>query len=223
MPLAAAKIPMYNSDSEVPVVYIVDDEPSVRESLQFFLGEIGLKTEGFESPHAFLDHYLPGTPGCLILDLRMPDMNGFDVLAQMRERGIELPVLILTAYATVPLTVRAMQAGAIEVFEKTHADQMLLLERIQHAFEVDRKRRRNRIQQLAARERIDRLTDRQRQVAARMVEGKLTKTIADELSLTAKTVEVHRKAVMVKTGAGSVAELVRIWDAAFSKTNDETN
>lgn len=201
-----------------PVVYVVDDEPCTRDSLRFLLEPLGLRTEAFDSPRTFLAHYALGAPGCLILDLRFPEMSGFDLLEHMREHEIELPVLILTAFATVPLTVRAMQAGALEVFEKPFTDQ-LLVERVQRAFAIDRERRRKRAEQQASRERIDRLSTRERQVAAGIVSGKLTKTIADELSRSAKTVEAHRKRVMAKTGAGSVAELVRIWD--LSRRRDE--
>ena len=222
MSRVAEQIPLDDSSSETSVAYIVDDEPSVRESLQFLFSGLGVKTEAFESPRVFLEQYVPGAPGCVILDLRMPEMNGFDVLAHMRERRIDLPAIILTAYATVPLAVRAMQAGAIEVFEKPQADQTLLLERVQHAFEVDRTRRRGRARQQAARERIDRLSPRQRQVAELMVQGQTTKHIADELSVSVKTVEAHRKAVMDKTGAGSVAELVHIWNLASRGSEDDT-
>ena len=223
MSRVAAQIPPDDSSSETSVAYIVDDEPSVRESLQFLLRGMGVKTAAFESPRVFLEQYVPGTPGCLILDLRMPEMNGFDVLAHMRERHIDLPPIILSGYATVPLTVRAMHAGAIEVFEKPHIDQTLLLERVQHAFEVDRIRRRERARQQASRERVDRLSTRQRQVAELMVEGRTTKTIADELDRSIKTIEAHRKAVMDKTGAGSVAELVRIWSLASPGIADDSS
>ncbi|MFN0142271.1 MAG: response regulator transcription factor [Mycobacterium sp.] len=221
MSYVAAQIPLDDSCSKPSVAYIVDDEPSVRESLQFLLGGIGVKTEAFESPRVFLEQYVPGTPGCLILDLRLPEMTGFDVLDHMRERHIDLPTIVLTGYATVPLTVRAMHAGAIDVFEKPHADQSLL-EGVQHAFAVDRIRRRERAQQQAARVRIDRLSPRQRQVAELMVEGQPTKNIADELRVAVKTIEAHRKAVMDKTGTGSVAELVRIWNLASHGIEDDT-
>jgi FixJ family two-component response regulator len=213
MSRVAPQVPLDESHSGTPVAFIVDDEPGVRGSLQFLLGGIGVKTAAFESPRRFLEQYEPGTPGCVILDLRMPEMGGLDVLAHMRERHIDLPAIILTGYATVPLTVQAMHAGAIEVLEKPHADQTLL-ERVQQAFEVDRIRRRERARQQASRERIDRLSARQRQVAALVVEGQATKNIAGELSVSIKTIEAHRKAVMDKTGAGSVAELVRIWSSA---------
>lgn len=211
MSKTAAAMPVENRGSEGPVVYIVDDEPCTRDSLRFFLEPLGLRTEVFDSPRTFLAHYALGAPGCLILDLRFPEMSGFDLLEHMREHDIELPVLILTGYATVPLTVRAMQAGAFDLFEKPYAAQ-LLLESVQRAFATDRERRRERAERQAAQERINRLTTRVRQVAAGIVSGKLNKTIAGELSVSVKTVEAHRKRVMEKTGAGSVAELVRIWD-----------
>lgn len=204
-----------NPSSEVPAVYIVDDEPGTRESLSYFLGALGLRTEVFDSPRSFLKQYAPGAPGCLILDLRFPEMSGFDLLEHMHEHAIELPTLVLTGYATVALTVRAMQAGALEVIEKPYADQ-LLLERVQKAFAIDRDRRRARAERQAARERIERLTPREREVAAGIVCGKPTKKIAAELSLSAKTVEAHRKRVMDKSGVGSVPELVRIWDLSRS-------
>lgn len=220
MPQLAAQSSLDGSSNASAVAYIVDDEPSVRDSLQFLLGSIGVRTEAFESPRLFLEQYVPGTPGCLILDLRLPEMTGFDVLEHMRERHIDLPAIILTGYATVPLTVRAMHAGAIEVFEKPHADQALV-EGVQHAFAVDCHRRRERDRQRAARARIERLSPRQRQVAQFMIDGHATKYIADELSVAVKTIEAHRKAVMTRTGAGSVAELVRIWDVASRGVEDD--
>lgn len=195
----------------LPVVYIVDDEAGTRDALRYLLGSLGLRTEGFDSPRAFVDRYVPGTAGCLILDLRFPEMSGFDLLEHMRAQEIELPVLILTGFATVPLTVRAMHAGALEVIEKPCDDQTLL-ELVQRAFAIDRDRRRERFEWQEAQDRIDCLTPREQQVAAGVVSGKSSKAIAADLSVSEKTVETHRRRVMEKTRVGSIPELVRIWD-----------
>lgn len=211
MSASAAAMPVENRGSYCPVVYIVDDEPSTRHSLRFLLEPLGLKTELFDSPQTFLASYALGAPGCMILDLRFRDTSGFDLLEHMRQREIDLPVLILTGFATVPLTVRAMQAGAFDLFEKPYVPQ-LLLECVQRALAKDRERRRERTEMQAAAERVADLTARQREVAAGVVCGKLNKEIAEELGLSEKTVEVHRRNVMKKTQVGSVAALVRIWD-----------
>lgn len=148
-------------------------------------------------------------------------MTGFDVLDHMRAHHIDLPAIILTAYATVPLAMRAIHAGAIDVLEKPHAEQTLL-ECVQDAFAIHRIRQQKRARQHAACARLDRLSPRERQVAALMVEGHATKHIAEQLRVAVKTIEAHRKAVMDKTGAGSVAELVHIWDAASRGIDDDT-
>jgi len=211
MSTIAAAMPVENRDSDRPVVYIVDDEPSIRNALRFLLEPLGFKTELFDSPRTFLASYALGAPGCMILDLRFQDTSGFDLLEHMRQREIGLPVVILTGIATVPLTVRAMQAGAFDLFEKPISPQ-LLLECVQRALAKDRECRRERTEMQAAAERVADLTARQREVAAGVVCGKLNKEIAEELGLSEKTVEVHRRNVMKKTQAGSVVELVRIWD-----------
>jgi FixJ family two-component response regulator len=200
----------------VSVVYVVDDSQGTRESLRFLLNSVGIAVEVFESPALFLERYRPGAPGCLILDLRFRDMSGFELLQRMSSDGIELPVFVLTGYATVPMTVRLMQAGALEVIEKPF-DPELILERVREAFAIDRRRRSRREKCQWAQERITALTLRELQVAQGIVAGKLSKVIAEELSVSPKTIEAHRKRVMVKTGARSVPALVRMWDLAHRR------
>lgn len=208
------KIPSGEGASpEVPVVYVVDDAAGARASLKYLFSSVGIAVEVFDSPGSFLECYRPGAPGCLILDLRFKDTSGFELLKSMAAAGIDLPVLVLTGYATVPITVRAMQAGALEVIEKPY-DPQLLLEHVQKAFAIDRRRRSRRAKLQTAHERIATLSRRELQVAQGIVAGKPSKVIAEELSLSAKTIEAHRKRVMEKTAARSVPELVRTWDLA---------
>jgi two-component system, LuxR family, response regulator FixJ len=190
-------------------VFVVDDDAAVCDSLRFLIESVGLRVETFASAGAFLAAYEPGTPGCLVLDLRMPGMSGLELQEQMARRGLNLPVIIITAHGDVPAAVRAMRAGAIDFMSKPFSDQALL-DRIHQALEKDAQARSERAARDAVAARIALLTPREREVMDLVVSGKANKEIAAVLDLSAKTVETHRARVMDKMQANSVADLVRM-------------
>lgn len=192
-----------------PTVFVVDDDPGIRDSVTWLLQSVGLRVETYASAHEFLDVFSPARPGCLVLDVRLPGMGGLDLLDELRNRGATLPVIIVTAFGEVHSAVRAMKGGAIDVMEKPTRDQALL-DRVQQALDLDRRSR----TMLAVRsdwaKRYARLSTRERQVLKLITAGKPNKLIAAELNLSAKTIEAHRAAIMRKLDVHSTAELVRI-------------
>ena len=194
---------------EPPTVFVVDDDPGVRDSLTWLLESVGLRVETYASAREFLDHYDPRRAGCLVLDVRLPGMGGIDLLGQLRERAITLPVIVVTAFGDVRIAVRAMRRGAIDVMEKPVADQVLL-DRVYQAIELDRQTRIDNAKRHAAAALFARLSRREREVLALVTAGKPNKVIAAELGVSAKTVESYRAAVMRKLGVHSVPELMRL-------------
>lgn len=192
-----------------PTVFVVDDDPGIRDSVTWLLQSVGLRVQTFGSAQDFLDTYLPSHPGCLILDVRLPGMGGLDLLEALRRRGATLPVIVVTAFGEVHSTVRAMKGGAIDVMEKPTRDQALL-DRVQQALDLDRKTRATLASRSEAATRYGRLSKRELQVLRLIIDGKANKVIAGELTLSPKTVEAHRAAIMRKLGVHSIAELVRI-------------
>jgi two-component system response regulator FixJ len=192
-----------------PTVFVVDDEPAMREFLRWLVESVGLPVETFSTAREFLDACDPERPGCLVLDARMPGMSGFDLQEELAARKISIPIIIITAYAEVPMAVRALKTGAFDFIEKPFSHQVLL-DRIQQAIESDQVARRVQMQQAAVRSRLARLTPRQRQVLDRMIAGKPSKIIAAELGLSPKTVDVHRARVMRTMQAASLADLLRL-------------
>jgi FixJ family two-component response regulator len=196
-------------EAREPIVFVVDDDPAMRASLRWLIESVGLAVRTASTAQEFLATYDPGSPGCLVLDVRMPGMSGLDLQAEMAARRIELPILIITGYAEVPIAVRAMKAGAFDFIEKPFSDQTLL-DRIRKAISVDRNARREREEVSSALKRLSNVTRREHDVMDRVVAGKSNKVIAAELGLSMKTVEVHRKRVMDKMGAESLADLIRL-------------
>jgi two-component system response regulator FixJ len=195
-------------------VFVVDDDEAIRESLVFLIKALDLEVRSFASAQDFLARYsLPAAPACLLLDNRMPGMNGLDLQAILREHKIELPVIMMTAYADVPIAVRAMHQGAVDFLEKPFGEQQLL-DCLQKALSRDSEQQRTREQAQEIRDRLARLTPREREVMQLVVHGLLNKQIASELSLSTKTVEQHRARVMEKMESDSLASLVRIALAA---------
>jgi two-component system response regulator FixJ len=191
-----------------PTVFVVDDDPAVRDSLHWLLQSVDLAVETYATGEEFLRAYDPARPGCLVLDVRMPGMSGLRLQDELAARGIRLPIIILTGYAEVQTAVRALKTGAFDFLEKPYSDEMLL-DRIHHAIETDRQTREADAQQAEVAARFALLTPREREVMVLVTAGKANKVIAADLGLSPKTVEVHRAAVMDKMGADSVAELVR--------------
>jgi len=189
-------------------VFVVDDDPAMRESLKFLMDSVGIGVETFESAQDFLDRYQPERPGCLVLDVRMPGMSGLDLQEVLAHRGILVPVIIITGYGDVPMAVRAMKGGALDFIEKPFTDQALL-DKVNTALEIDKTWRREGKEMAHVEERHDRLTDREKEVMEKVLVGKPNKVIASELGLSHKTVEVHRSRVMDKMEVQSLADLLR--------------
>jgi len=193
----------------VPTVYIVDDDEGVRNSLRFLLKSVGLANCALSSAREFLDNYVTDHPGCLVLDVRMPGMSGLELQQQLNLRGAVIPVIFITGHGDVPMAVEAMQHGAFDFLQKPFRDQDLI-ERIQRALQRDARSRSALTQHAKIRERLASLTPREREVLALMTRGLPNKVMAAELGVSQRTVEIHRARVMEKSGAGSLAQLVRM-------------
>jgi FixJ family two-component response regulator len=193
------------------VVFVVDDDPSIRRSLESLLRSVGTDVCLFSSAQEFMQAPRPDGPGCLVLDVRLPGMSGLAFQQELAKAGIALPVIFLTGYGDVPMTVRAMKAGAAEFLTKPFDDQALL-DAVNAAIERDRARRRDAASLAVLNARYHELTERERQVMKLVVTGRVNKQIAAELGLSLVTVKVHRGQVMRKMQAKSVAELVRMGD-----------
>ena len=192
-----------------PTVFVVDDDESVRGSLRFLLRSVGLESHAFGSAPEFLAAYDPAQTGCLVLDVRMPGMSGLELQQELNVRGATIPVVFITGHGDVPMAVEAMQHGAHDFLQKPFRDEELI-ERVQRALAKDAKTRAGLKAHESIRERLDSLTPRERQVLALMARGKPNKIMAYELGVSQRTVEIHRARVMEKSGASSVAELVRM-------------
>ena len=193
------------------VVFIVDDDASLRESLKDLIGSVGLRVEAFASAQEFLRSKRPDMPGCLVLDVRLKGLSGLDLQKQMAEADMEIPIIFITGHGDIPMTVQAMKAGAVEFLTKPFRDQDLL-DAIQQALERDRKAREQRAKFVELHSRFDSLTPREREVMTLVVAGLLNKQIAGDLGTSEASVKVHRQHVMEKMEAGSLAELVRMAD-----------
>jgi FixJ family two-component response regulator len=191
------------------IVFVVDDDSSVRESIKSLIRSVGLRVETFETAQQFLGSKRPDAPGCVVLDVRLPGLSGLDLQRELAANDINLPIIFITGYGDIPMSVTAMKAGAMEFLTKPFRDQDLL-DAIQKALERDRAARRQRMETAELRERFDALTAREREVMHLVVAGLLNKQIAGELGTSEVTVKIHRGQVMKKMGAGSVAELVRM-------------
>jgi FixJ family two-component response regulator len=192
-----------------PIVFVVDDDRAMRESLRWLLESIGLSVRTYATAAEFLGDHDPAQPGCLVLDVRMPGMSGLDLQSELARRGAELPTIVVTGHAEVAMAVRAVKAGAIDFIEKPFSDQ-LLLDRVRQALEIDRQSREIRTRREEARRRLASLSAREREVLGLVAAGKANKEIAAALGLSPKTVEVHRAHVMAKMAVDSLAELVRV-------------
>jgi len=197
------------SGSSGVTVFVVDDDDAMRESLDFLIKSVGLKVESFNSAEQFLEYYDPAMRGCLILDVRMPGMSGLELQEHLRAERIRIPIILLTAHADVPMAVRAMRGGAFDMIEKPCRDQVLL-DRVRQAVDEDARARVDDRLVKESSDRIGCLSPREREVMELVVAGMPNKQIADALKISIKTVEVHRARVMEKTGAQSLAELVRM-------------
>ncbi len=194
--------------TQTATVFVVDDEPTVRDSVSMLLRSAGFVVEAFETADAFLRSYDPATPGCLLLDVRLPGISGMELQKQLIAQGIRLPIIILTGHGDVQMAVSAMKRGAMDFIEKPFVP-AALLERVRHALDTDWRAREDAKIEGTIRARIEMLTRREKQVMELVVRGFPNKGIAAELGVTAKTVEAHRAHVMRKMETNSLPDLVR--------------
>jgi FixJ family two-component response regulator len=192
-----------------PIVFVVDDDPSVGRAIKRLVECVGLQVAQFGSAQQFLHSERPDAPSCLVLDVRLPGVSGLDFQHQLAEAGIHIPVIFVTAHGDIPMTVRAMKAGAVEFLTKPFRDQDLL-DAVQVALERDRARRQEEAGIATLRDRYESLSARERQVVAMVVCGLLNKQIAAEIGTTENTVKAHRSRAMEKMQAESLADLVKM-------------
>jgi FixJ family two-component response regulator len=196
---------------ERAIVFVVDDDASMRSALENLTASVGLEARSFASAQEFLRAPPPDAPACLVLDVRLPGISGLALQEELARSGIRLPIVFITGHGDVPMTVRAMKAGAVEFLTKPF-DEQALLDAIHAAIERDRKRRGEAAAAGELRQRYGALTERERQVMRLVAAGRVNKQIAAELGVSVVTVKVHRAQVMHKLGARSIADLVRIAD-----------
>jgi FixJ family two-component response regulator len=191
------------------MVFVVDDDPLVRESMEDLLNSAGFPVRTFGSATEFMRSKRPDTAGCLILDVQLPDRSGLDLQTELVKSGIEIPIVFLTGHGDIPMSVQAMKAGAVEFLTKPFRKEPLF-NAVKEALARDGEDRKQRSEILELRARLEKLTPRERQVLALVVTGLLNKQIAGELGTTDLTIKAHRGRVMRKMGAGSLADLVRM-------------
>ena len=193
------------------VVYVVDDDVSVREALASLIGSVSLNVECFASPQEFLRRHSRDGPSCLVLDVRMPGLSGLDLQRELVRTAQPIPIIFISGHGDIPMAVGAMKAGAIEFLAKPFRDEDLL-DAIRQALERDQAARGRRAELARIRGRYAQLTARQRQIAKKIVEGRLNKQIAAELHLSENTIKVHRRRIMERMGAANVATLVHLME-----------
>jgi FixJ family two-component response regulator len=194
-----------------PIVFVVDDDASVRDAVKKLLASVGLQVETFGSAREFLSRKRPETPACLVLDVRLPDLGGLEFQRALAEADVHIPIIFITGHADVPMTVRAMKAGAVEFLTKPFRGQELL-GAIQEAIAKDRVAWSERAQTKELRASYDSLTVREKEVLRLVVSGLLNKQIGSELGTSELTIKTHRGHVMEKMGAQSLADLVRMFE-----------
>ncbi len=198
-----------SASTDAPLVHVVDDDPGVRRSLTLLLRAEGLEARGYPDAESFLAGYDPDRPGCLLLDVRMPGMDGLELQRRLAQSRPELPVIFMTGHGEVPMAVEAMRRGALDFVEKPF-DHEALLARVREALELAVRRREELARRRRARELLAGLSPREREVLRLVVQGRLTKQVAAELGISVRTAEVHRARLLHKLGVSSTPEMVRL-------------
>jgi FixJ family two-component response regulator len=191
------------------VVFVIDDDASMRDAISRLLSAVGLTVQTFASAREFLNGKLPDVAGCVVLDVRLPGLSGLDLQREMVERGIHIPVVFITGHGDIPMSVQAMKAGAVEFLTKPFRDQDLL-DAVRSGIQLDRKEREERAELAELRDCVRQLTQREQEVMSLVVSGLLNKQIALRLGTSEKTIKIHRSQVMRKMRANSLADLVRM-------------
>jgi RNA polymerase sigma factor (sigma-70 family) len=191
------------------IVFVIDDDPSVRSSIKFLLSTVGLQVESFDSADTLLHKKPPDVPSCLVLDVRLRGLSGIDIQRTLAARNIQIPIIFLTGHGDIPMSVRAMKAGAVEFLTKPFRDQDLL-DAVRVALEQDRARREKEVEVTDLQRRFDSLTAREQQVIDMLVSGMLNKQIASELGTAESTVKVQRSRAMEKMQAQSLVDLAKM-------------
>jgi FixJ family two-component response regulator len=202
---------MKEASTPQPVVFVIDDDASIREALKSLFNSIGLRVETFGSASQLLERPLPDAPSCLVLDVRLPGLSGLDFQGELATANILIPIIFITGHGDIPMSVRAMKAGAVEFLTKPFRDQDLL-DAVQTAIERDRTRREGARSISSLRSRFEILTPREQEVIAFVTTGMMNKQIAAQIGVSEITVKVHRGNIMRKMGAKSLADLVRMAD-----------
>jgi len=203
---------MNSGIEQQPVVFIIDDDASLCEALARLFRSVGLQAKVYGSAPEFLQSKLPDGPSCLVLDVRLPGLSGLDFQSELAKANIQIPIVFMTGHGDIPMTVRAMKAGAVEFLPKPFRDQDML-DAVQAGLERDRARRRNASDSSRLRTNFDSLTPREQEIMGFVTAGLMNKQIAGEIGVSEITVKVHRGNVMRKMGAKSLADLVRMADA----------
>ncbi|PQO25307.1 DNA-binding response regulator [Blastopirellula marina] len=198
-------------------VYVVDDDQSVRNAKARLLKSVGLRVEVFSSARGFLDHKRADVPGCLLLDVRMPGLSGLDLQQELSDSKVDLPIVFISSFGDIPMSVRAIKAGAVDFLPKPVDDQVLL-NAVGQAIDQHIRMRRDRSEVKDILERIESLTPREHEVLMLVCEGLMNKQIAGHLNISQPTVKVHRRHVMEKMGAASIADLVHMVDQSGVST-----
>jgi FixJ family two-component response regulator len=200
--------------NEIAIVHVVDDDPSMRAALEGLFLTIGLATRSYGTAQDFLNSAFTDSLGCIVIDVRLPDINGLDFQAMLTEANVRLPVVMMTGYGDIPMSVRAMKHGAVDFLAKPFRD-VDMLDAVAAAIERDRERRRANGTTSTIQERFAKLSHRQQQVMLLVTAGRMNKQVASELGISEITVKIHRRLVMDKMGARTFADLVRMADAVL--------